>query len=89
MIVTRSSNQGDLQYDPEIERTLHRLRREAKKNYEEHNLALDSLFASDFDLEEEEVMVENQTLKELVGPDLNQQPLIARNLIANSCSLMR
>ena len=75
MTVTRSSNQGDLQYDLEIERTLCRLRREAKKNSEEHDLALDSLFASDFDLEEEEVMVGNQTLKELAAPDLNQQPL--------------
>ena len=75
MNVTRSSNQGDLQYDPEIERTLRGLRREARKNSEKHNLALDSLFASNFDLEEDEVMAENQTLKELAAPDLNQQPL--------------
>ena len=75
MTVTRSSNQGDLQYNPEIEKTLHRLRREARKNFEKHNLALDSLFASDFDLEEDEVMAKNQTLKELAAPDLNQQPL--------------
>ena len=54
---------------------MRRLRREARKNSEEHNLALDSLFASDFDLEEDEVMAENQTLKELATPDLNQQPL--------------
>ena len=40
MTVTRSSNQGDLRYDPEIERTLRRLRGEARKNSEEHNLAL-------------------------------------------------
>ena len=72
MTVTRSSNQGDLQYNPEIERTLHRLRREARKNSKEHNLALDSLFASDFDLEEDEVTAENQTLKELVASNLNQ-----------------
>ena len=72
MTVTRSSNQGDLQYDPEIERTLRRLRREARKNSEKHNLVLDSLFASDFDLEEDEVMAENKTLKELATPDLNQ-----------------
>ena len=71
MTVTRSSNQGDLQYDPEIERTLRRLRREARKNSEKHNLVLDSLFASDFDLEEDEVMAENQTLKELAVLDLN------------------
>nr|XP_023871776.1 uncharacterized protein LOC111984376 [Quercus suber] len=75
MTITRSSNQGDLQYDPEIERNLCKLRREARKNSEEHNLALDSLFASDFDLEEEEVMAGNQTLKEHAAPDLNQQPL--------------
>jgi len=75
MIVTRSSNQGDLQYDPEIERTLHRLRREARRNSEEDDLALDSLFASDSELEKEEVMAGNRTLKELAAPDLNQQPL--------------
>ena len=75
MTVTWSSNQGDLQYNPEIERTLRRLRREARKNSEEHNLALDSLFASDFDLEDDEVMAENQTLKELAASDLNQQLL--------------
>ena len=72
MTVTWSSNQGDLQYDLEIEKTLRKLRREARKNSEEHNLALDSLFASDCDLEEDEVMAENQTLKELAAPDLNQ-----------------
>ena len=75
MTVTRFSNQGDLQYDPEIERTLHRLRREARRNSEEDDLALDSLFASDSDLEKEEVMAGNRTLKELAAPDLNQQPL--------------
>ena len=75
MTVTQSSNQGDLQYDPEIERTLRRLRRKVWRNSEEHDLALDYLFASNSDLEEEEVMVGNQTLKELVAPDLNQQPL--------------
>ena len=64
-----------MQYDLEIERTLRILWREARKNFEEHNLALDSLFASDFDLEEDEVMAENQTLKELAAPNLNQQPL--------------
>ena len=74
MTVTRSSNQGNLQYDPEIKRTLRKLRREARKNSEKHNLALDSLFTSDFDLEKEEVMAENQILKELAAPDLNQQP---------------
>lgn len=56
MIVTQYSNQSDLQCDPKIERTLCRLRREARRTFEENNLALDSPFASNFDLEEEEVM---------------------------------
>lgn len=64
-----------MQYDPEIERTLRRLRREAQRNSEKNNLALDALFDSDSNLEEKEVMVGNRTLKELVAPDLNQQPL--------------
>ena len=75
MTVTQSSNQGDLWYNLKIERTLHKLRREARKNSKEHNLALDSLFASDFDLEEDKVMAANKTLKELAALDLNQQPL--------------
>ncbi|KAH7566732.1 hypothetical protein JRO89_XS08G0224400 [Xanthoceras sorbifolium] len=75
MTLTRSSNQGDFQFDPEIERTLCRLRREARRNFEENDLALDSLFASNSDLEEKEIMAGNQTLKELAAPDLNQQPL--------------
>ena len=75
MTVTRSSNQGVLQYNPEIERTLRRLRMKVRRSSEEHDLALDSLFASDSDLEEEEVMARNQTLKELASIDLNQQPL--------------
>ena len=64
-----------MQYDLEIERTLHRLRRKVRRSSEEHDLALDSLFASDSDLEKEEVMAGNQTLKELAALDLNQQPL--------------
>ena len=75
MTVTRSSNQGVLQYGLEIERTLRRLRRKVWRTSEEHNLALDSLFANNFDLEEEEVMARNKTLKEFAASDLNQQPL--------------
>ena len=75
MTVTRSSNQGVLQYDPEIERTLRRLRRKVRRSSKKHDLALDSLFAIDSDLEEEEVMAGNQTLKEFAALDLNQQPL--------------
>jgi hypothetical protein len=75
MIVTRSSNQGDFQCDPKIEIILLRLRREARRNSKENDMALDSLFGSDSNLEEEEVMAGNRTLKELATPDLNQQPL--------------
>jgi hypothetical protein len=52
-----------------------RLRREARRNFEENDLAPDFLFASDFDLEEEKIMAGNWTLKELAAPYLNQQPL--------------
>jgi hypothetical protein len=75
MTVTRSFNQGDLRCDIEIERTLHRLRRKIRRNSEENDLTFDSLLASDSDLEEEEIMAGNRTLKELAAPDLNQQPL--------------
>jgi hypothetical protein len=54
---------------------LRRLRRETRRNSKENDLALDSLFASDSDLEEKKVMAGNRTLKELAAPDLNQQPL--------------
>ena len=83
MTVTRSSNQGVLQYDLEIERTLCRLRRKVRRISERHDLALDSLFASDFDLEEEEVIAGNQNLKELAAPNLNQQPLCIRVVDSN------
>jgi hypothetical protein len=75
MSVTRSSNQGEFQYDPEIERTLCRLRKEARRNSKENDLALDFLFSSNSDLKEEEIMAGNRTLKELAAPDLSQQPL--------------
>ncbi|XP_010273508.1 PREDICTED: uncharacterized protein LOC104609021 [Nelumbo nucifera] len=75
MLVTRFSKQGDLQYDPKIEGTLRRLRREAQSHFKENNPALDSLFISGSDLREEEIMAGNRTLKELSTPDLNQQPL--------------
>ena len=68
MTVTRSSNQGDLQYDPEIERTLCRLRRKAWRISGEHDLARDSLFASDFDLEEDKVMAENKNFERACCP---------------------
>ena len=57
-----------------IQRTLCGSRGEARINPEENDLALNSLFVNDSYLEEEEVMVENWTLKELATHDLNQQP---------------
>ncbi|XP_028098230.1 uncharacterized protein LOC114297954 [Camellia sinensis] len=63
MIVTRSSNQGNFQYDPKIERTLRRLRKEARRNFEKNNLALDSLFA--IYSEEEEVIAGEDPHKHL------------------------
>jgi hypothetical protein len=54
---------------------LHKLRREARRNLKENDLALDYIFASDSNLEGEEVMAGNQTLKELAVFYLNQQPL--------------
>jgi hypothetical protein len=75
MTITRSSNQGDFQYNLEIERSLRRLRREARRNSEGNDLALDFLFNSDSDLKDEEIMAGNRTLKELAAHDLNQQPL--------------
>ena len=54
---------------------MHKLRREARRNLKENDLALDYIFASDSNLEGEEVMAGNQTLKELAVFYLNQQPL--------------
>ena len=74
MPVTRSSNQGDLQSDPEIENTLRRirrLRREAQSSSENNCPIIDSFLAANLDLEEENTMAGNQTLKELAAPDLN------------------
>src|SRR4051812_35762679 len=73
MTVTRSSDQIDLQYDAEIERTVCRLRKEARLNSTDNNLALNQSSTSDSD--NEKAMAGNRTLKELAAPDLNQQPL--------------
>lgn len=64
MTVTRFSNQGDLQYDQEIERTLRRLRIGIRRNFENNDLDPDG----DSNLKENEVMSGYQTLKELVAP---------------------
>lgn len=84
MPLTRSTNQGDLQFDPEIERTFRRLEREARKFLldfsNESNLTLS-------DSETKEVMANNnQTIKQLATPDLNLQFLSITfpNLVENA-----
>ncbi|KAL0433180.1 UNVERIFIED_CONTAM: hypothetical protein Slati_2652300 [Sesamum latifolium] len=78
----RSSHSGNLEFDPEIEKTARRLRKETKQlkgeastSFQaEIDLALDVPTSSDF---EEEVMAQNpkRTIKEMTSLDLNQQPL--------------
>lgn len=80
--MTRSSQStGELEFDPEIEKTAKRLRKEAKQARSEAAETdqppgfLDLLLTSS-DSEEEEMALNNiRTLKELAAPDLNQQPL--------------
>ncbi|KAL0454337.1 UNVERIFIED_CONTAM: hypothetical protein Slati_0772900 [Sesamum latifolium] len=78
----RSSRTGTLEFDPEIEKTARRLRKETKQlkgeestsSESEADLALDAPTSSDF---EEEVMAQNpeRTINEMTSLDLNQQPL--------------
>ncbi|KAL0408331.1 UNVERIFIED_CONTAM: hypothetical protein Sradi_1767500 [Sesamum radiatum] len=78
----RSSRTGKLIFDPEIEKTARRLRKETKQlkgeastsSESETGLALDIPTFSD---SEEEVMAQNpeRTIKEMTSLDLNQQPL--------------
>ncbi|KAL0414212.1 UNVERIFIED_CONTAM: hypothetical protein Sradi_1622900 [Sesamum radiatum] len=78
----RSSRTGKLVFDPEIEKTARRLRKETKQlkgeastsSESETGLALDIPTFSD---SEEEVMAQNpeRTIKEMTSLDLNQQPL--------------
>ncbi|PIN01369.1 DNA-directed DNA polymerase [Handroanthus impetiginosus] len=76
----RSSRAGELQFDPEIEKTARRLRKETKsQNKQEQSSSSDS--EPDFDptessdSEQEGVMANERTLRELAAPDLTQQPL--------------
>ena len=62
MFVTRSLKQASLQFDPEIEKTAKGLRKEAKKRLHAYKAVHET----------EENMAENQTLRELAAPDLNQ-----------------
>ncbi|KAL0400274.1 UNVERIFIED_CONTAM: hypothetical protein Sradi_2370700 [Sesamum radiatum] len=79
----RSSRTGDLQFDPEIEKTTRRLRRETKKHTEEASTSYED--GKDITLEfkqslgesAEEVMaiVPERSIKDMTSLDLNQQLL--------------
>ena len=77
--MSRSSHPGALLYDPEIEKTARRLRKETKRR---NNQPSSSSSGSSSDSESEtetvpriEAMAYERTLRELAAPDLNQQPL--------------
>ncbi|KAK4398197.1 hypothetical protein Sango_1295200 [Sesamum angolense] len=79
----RSSRIGELTFDPEIEKTARRVRRETKQHTEEASTSYED--GKDITLEfgefsgesEEEVMaiVPERTINDMTSPDLNQQPL--------------
>ncbi|XP_027183921.1 uncharacterized protein LOC113782214 [Coffea eugenioides] len=83
----RSSRTCELIFDPELEKTARRTRKETRQIREEHSSATsqrpelevdptdssgDTLSDSD---QEEVTMANTRTLRELAAPDLNQQPL--------------
>ncbi|XP_071926999.1 uncharacterized protein [Coffea arabica] len=83
----RSSRTGELVFDPEVEKTARRTRKETRRLREEQygiapqgldpevepiNLSGDNSSDSD---QEEVTMANTRTLRELAAPDLNQQPL--------------
>ncbi|KAL0317552.1 UNVERIFIED_CONTAM: hypothetical protein Sangu_2169500 [Sesamum angustifolium] len=78
----RSSHTGELEFDPEIEKTACRLRKETKQLKGEASTS--STSKADFELNvptssesEEKVMAQNpeRTINEMTSPNLNQQPL--------------
>ncbi|PIN27218.1 hypothetical protein CDL12_00011 [Handroanthus impetiginosus] len=76
----QSSCTGELQFNPEIEKTVRRLRKETKlQNEQEPSSSFDSEAEIDptesSDFEEEELMANEWTLRELPALDLTQQPL--------------
>ncbi|XP_031262239.1 uncharacterized protein LOC116120427 [Pistacia vera] len=79
--MTRCNSTGELEFDPEIERSLWKLRKESRQassSSPDLNIALGSAShssSSDPDSEIEEEMAAGRTLKELAAPDFNQQPL--------------
>ncbi|XP_071933959.1 uncharacterized protein [Coffea arabica] len=83
----RSSRTGELIFDPEVEKTERRTRKETRQLLEEHSSATsqrpeqeveptDSFGDTSSDSDQEEgTMANARTLRELAAPDLNQQPL--------------
>ncbi|KAL0453509.1 UNVERIFIED_CONTAM: hypothetical protein Slati_1329000 [Sesamum latifolium] len=79
----RSSRTGDLQFDPEIEKTARRLRRETKQQGEEtstsyedgRDITLDLTESSGESEEEVMAIIPERSIKDMTSPDLNQQPL--------------
>ncbi|KAL0296189.1 UNVERIFIED_CONTAM: hypothetical protein Sradi_6671000 [Sesamum radiatum] len=78
----RFSRTSELEFDPEIEKTARRLRKETKQFKREASTSSTSKI--DFELDvptssefEEEVMAQNpkRTINEMTSPNLNQQPL--------------
>ena len=75
--MTRSSHEGELSFDPEVERTFHRLKRGARDVETERtpstsspriNIAIEWLSSSKSG-EKEDMATNIQTLKELATPD--------------------
>ncbi|XP_071902547.1 uncharacterized protein [Coffea arabica] len=83
----RSFRTGELIFDPEVEKTARRTRKETRQLREEHSSATsqrpesgveptDSFGDTSSDSEQEEIPMANaRTLRELATPNLNQQPL--------------
>ncbi|KAL2250253.1 UNVERIFIED_CONTAM: hypothetical protein Sindi_2310000 [Sesamum indicum] len=78
----RSSRTAELKFDPEIEKTTRRLRKETKQHKEEASTSSKPAADSELDVStsnnsKDEVMAQNpeRTIKEMTSLDLNQQPL--------------
>ncbi|KAK9714395.1 hypothetical protein RND81_06G091200 [Saponaria officinalis] len=72
---THATNLQLVPYNPEIERTFHRLRREAAKRAESRKETESDTDSTSSEEEEKMARPENRTLKQLTTPNLTQQPL--------------
>ncbi|KAL2251406.1 UNVERIFIED_CONTAM: hypothetical protein Sindi_2262900 [Sesamum indicum] len=80
--MSRSSHTGELEFNPEIEKTACRLRKETKQHKEEASTSSKPATNSELDVStsndsKDEVMAHNpkRTIKEMTSLDLSQQPL--------------